>query len=239
MEADRYARYGAATGVIAAILITVGFFIFGTDIPDTSASAREWANFFTDHQDRIQTGITIVGFGVFFFIWFLGSLRSAIAAAEGGPGRLASIAFAGGIVAAVFFALAITGAAAAAFRPQEVDPNLTRALNDFGTLAGAPGAAGFTALFAATAVAGYRFGALPAPVAGLSALAAVAQPLAYFIAVTDSGVFASDGALGLWVPFLTAIVALIAISVTLTRAAGPVTATAPPAAAAPPPGPAA
>jgi hypothetical protein len=229
MEADRFARYGAATGVIAAVLITVGFFIFGTDIPETDASAREWAGFFTDHQDRIQTGITIVGFGVFFFIWFLGSLRSGIAAAEGGTGRLASIAFAGGIVAAVFFTIAVTGAAAAAFRPQEVDPNLTRALNDFGTLGGAPCAAGFTALFAATAIAGYRFGALPAPVAGLSALAAVTQPLTYFIAVTDTGVFASDGALGLWVPFLTAIVALVAISVAFTRAAAPAVAAPPPA----------
>jgi hypothetical protein len=217
MDNDRYASYGAATGIIAVVLILVGFFIFGSDLPSTDASAQDWGSFFTDHQNRIQLGITIVGAGLFFFIWFLGSLRSAIAAAEGGTGRLASIAFGGGLIGVVSLLIALTGAAAAAFRPDQVDPTVTRALNDFGTLAAAPGAAGFTALFAATAIAGYRHGALPAPVAGFSALAAITQPLAYGIAVTDSGAFASDGVLGLVIPVITFSLAILITSVALVR----------------------
>ena len=150
-------------------------------------------------------------------IWFLGSLRSAIAAAEGGTGRLASIAFGGGLVGVVSLLIALTGAGAAAFHPDQVDPTVTRALNDFGTLAAAPGAAGFTALFAATAIAGYRHGALPAPIAGFSALAAITQPLAYGVAVTDSGAFASDGVLGLVIPVITFSVAILTASVALAR----------------------
>jgi hypothetical protein len=201
-------------------MLIVGFGLFGKDIPGSDDSAQKWASFFTDHQNRIQTGLTIVSISLFFYIWFLGSLRSAIAAAEGGTGRLASIAYAGGILGAALVAVGLLGSDAAAFRPQEVDPTVTRALNDFGILAAAPAAAGFTVLFTATAVAGYRLGALPAPVAGIAALAAIAQPLAYATALTDSGAFAPDGVLGLWVPFVTFVVAVVTLSVTLMRTAG-------------------
>lgn len=221
MTNDRHERYGAATGILAVVLILVGFFIFSSDIPATDASAEDWASFFTDHQSRIQAALTIVGVGLFFFIWFLGSLRSAIASAEGGSGRLASVAHGGGIVAVVTLLIALTAAATAAFRPDELDPTLTRALNDFGVVAGAPGAAGFTALFAATAIAGYRHGALPAPVAGFSALAGITQPLTYGVAVTDHGAFAADGVLALVIPVLTFALAILTASVALMRHTAP------------------
>ena len=75
--------------------------------------------------------------------------------------------------------IADSAGAGAALRPQDLDPNTTRALNDLGVVVGGPGAAGFTALFAATAIVGYRHGAIPAPVAEFSALAAITQPLGY------------------------------------------------------------
>jgi hypothetical protein len=214
---DRYARYGAASGIAAVILIFIGFGVFSSGIPATDASAEEWGAFFSDNQNQVQLGITLVGIGLFFFVWFLGSLRSAIASAEPAGARLASIALAGGTVGVVSLMIAGAGGLAAAFRPDEVDPTLTRALNDFGTLGAAPAAAGFTAMFAATAIAGYRHGALPAPIAGFSALAAITQPLAYFVGFTDSGPFAADGALGLWVPIITFAVAVLSASGTLAR----------------------
>jgi hypothetical protein len=220
METGRNAQYGAATGIVAVLLILVGFGIFSADIPELDASATEWQTFFVDHQDRIQTGLTIAGVGLFFYIWFLGSLRDAIAGAEGGTGRLASIAYGGGLISVASLVVTISGAAAAAFHPQGVDPTVTRALNDIGAVSALPAAAGLTALFAATAVAGYRHGALPAPVAGLAALAAVTQPLGFGAAVTDSGAFAPDGELALWVPLLTFVIAVLAISGTLASRAG-------------------
>jgi hypothetical protein len=220
MEKGSNARYGAVTGILAVILIGVGFGVFSSNIPDADAPAQQWQSFFVDHQNRIQTGLTIAGVGLFFFIWFLGSLRDAIAGAEGGGGRLASIAHGGGLVAVSALVAGLTGYLAAAFHPQGADPGVTRALSDFGTLVAAPAAAGFTALFAAAAVAGYRLGALPAPVAGISALAAIGQLFAYPTAVTDSGAFAPDGVLGLWVPFVTFVVAVVAISGTLVSRAG-------------------
>ena len=218
MSNERFARYGAASGIAFLALFLVGFLVFVVpNSPNADASAQDWANYYTDHRDRIQVGTLVVGVGLFFFVWFLGSLRSAIAAAEGGTGRLASIAYGGGLLTAAFFLIAITATAVAAYRPEEVDPNLTRALNDIGLLVGAPAAAGITALFAATAIAGYRYGALPAPIAGLSTIAAITQPLAYGVAFTDTGVFAPDGALGLFVPLLTFVIGILAISATLAR----------------------
>jgi len=215
---DRYASWGAIGGLVATILI-VGAFValILPNAPDLSDSGTAWAAFFTDHRTRIQFGVTILGVGLFFFIWFLGTLRSALGAAEGGQGRLASIAFGGGIVGIVTLLVAAGVGATAALRPTELDPNTTRALNDIGVVMGGPGAAGFTALFAATAIAGYRFKAIPAPVAGMSALAAITQPLAYGVAVTDTGVFAADGVLGGFIPVVTFVLAMVPLSIALYR----------------------
>ena len=38
--------------------------------------------------------------------------------------------------------------------------------------------------------------------------------------MTDSGAFAADGALGLWVPLATFVIAVLAISGTLARGSG-------------------
>jgi hypothetical protein len=218
MSDDRFARYGAASGILA-VLLTAGAFVgfILPNAPDLDASGTDWATYFTDHQSRIQVGVIVLGVGLFFFIWFLGSLRSALARAEGGEGRLASVAFGGGIVAVASLLIAASAGAAAALRPEDLDPNTTRALNDLGVVAGGPGAAGFTALFAATAIVGYRHRALPAPVAGLSALAAITQPLAYGVAVTDSGAFAASGLLGGFIPIITFVVATLALSYALIR----------------------
>jgi hypothetical protein len=218
MNDDRFARYGAASGILAVLLVVGSFLgLILPNAPDLNAPGIEWAAYFTDHQSRIQVGVIVLGVGLFFFIWFLGSVRSALARAEGGEGRLASVAFAGGIIAVVTLLIAACAGAVAALRPEDLDPNTTRAFNDLGVVAGGPGAAGFTAFFAATALVGYRHRAVPAPVAGFSALAAITQPLAYGVAVTDRGAFAADGVLGGFIPIITFVVAMLALSFALVR----------------------
>jgi hypothetical protein len=216
--ADRNARWGAATGLVFLILFVVGFGGFVTpDVPEASAPAADWQSFYSDHQDRIQTGIILVSVSLFFFIWFLGSLRAALAAAEGGNGRLTAVAYAGGLGLVAFFLIALTVTAVAAYRPGEVDPNLTRALNDVGFVLGGPSAAAIMAFFGATAIVGYRHKALPAPVAGFSALAAITAPLAFGVVATDSGAFAPDGFFGLVLPLATFAIGFLALSIALVR----------------------
>ena len=230
MANDRFARYGAASGIVATILILVGYSIATQDIPDVNADANAWQAFVADNQSDIQTGTTIVAVGLFFFIWFLGSVRSALSAAEGGTGRLTSIAYAGGILTAGFFLIGLTAIQASAFRGGAADANVVLGLSDLATVCGAPAAAGFAAFFGATAIVGYRHKAVPAPIAGFSALAAITQPLALGIGVTDHGAFAGDGVLGLWVPFATFVLGILTLSGALVKQAG---ASAPPAAAPP------
>ena len=215
---DRYASWAALSGALATILI-VGAFgaLVLPNAPDTDASATAWASYYIDHGSRIQVGITIAGVGLFFFTWFLGSVRSALAAAEGGQRRLTAVAFGGGIVAIVTLLIALSATAVAALRPSEVAPSITRAMSDLGVMAGGPGAAGFTAFFGAIAIVGYRYRPFPAWVAGFCALAAITQPLAYGVAVTDSGVFAADGILGGFIPIITFVLAMMTLSAALVR----------------------
>src|SRR6266496_1585427 len=173
MKEDRYAKEGAVGGIIFVIFLIVGFLIVFPKPPATDASASEWAKFFTDHQNGVRAGLTIVGVGTFFFIWFLGSLRSGLASAEGGTARLASIAYGAGLLVVAFFIVGLTVSLTAAYRPTEVDPGVTRVLADLFGVVGAPAAAAFVAFFAATALAGFRYGALPSWAAWISALAAV------------------------------------------------------------------
>jgi hypothetical protein len=217
---DRHARWGAATGFLFVILSVVAFAgLIGPNVPKLDDPATDWQTYFTDHQDRIQAGVALASVSVFFLIWFLGSVRAALAAAEGGNGRLTSVAYGGGLGMVAFFVVAMTLTAAAAYRPGDLDPNLTRALNDAAILSGGPTAAAIMAFFGATAIVGYRHKAVPAPVAGFCALAAITAPLGFGIVETESGAFAGDGVLGLYLPLLTFTVGFVALSIALYRQA--------------------
>lgn len=217
MANDTNARRGALGGIVAVLLFIVGFGLITSGAPGYDAAGRDWASLYSDHATRIQIGLLVVSVGIFFFVWFLGSLRQAIMVAEGGTGRLASIAFGSGVLSAGLLLLGLTGFAVAAFRPDEIDPNLTRAFNDFGALTGGPAAAALTAFSAATAIAGYRHGALPAPIAGFSALSAITQPLALGVMFCTTGAFAADGVLGAIIPIVTFAVAVSTASLALAR----------------------
>lgn len=216
MANDRYARYGAASGVVATVLLLVGFGIGLQDVPDLDAAAPDWSAYVADNQSQIQFGATLAAIGIFFLVWFLGSLRTALRVAEGGTGRLTSIAYAGGIVGAAALVVTLTAVEAAAFRA-DANADVVRGLFDLSVVSGAPAMGGAAALFTATAIVGYRYRPFPAFVAGFAALAAVAQPLALGAGVADSGAWSGEGALGLWLPFGTFALATIALSVALTR----------------------
>ena len=66
MERGRFVRYGALSGIVAVIIIVVGFTIFASDIPNSDDAAQKWQTFFLDHQDRVQTGMTLISIGLWF-----------------------------------------------------------------------------------------------------------------------------------------------------------------------------
>ena len=212
-------RIGAATGAISALLFIIGFGIFPTP-PDVDAPATEIHSYFADEQSGIQAALVVLTGALFFFIWFLGSLRSALRVAEGGTGRVSSIAFAGGVISASALFVLITLIAGAAFHPDEATPEVTRAINDLAVVSGAPALAGLTALFAACAKVALRHGAFSSTIGWLLALAALAQPFAVGAMLTDSGAFAGDGVLGLFLPVAGFGVAILVMSGALVQRAG-------------------
>ena len=227
MSNDRHGFEGAVAGLVFAVLIVVGFLIVIPKPPAIDSSAASFASYYVDHQDALRTGFTILGIGLFFYIWFLGSVRSALAAAEGGTARLASIAFGAGLISAAVLMVGLAAGEAAAFRPSDADPGVTRGLSDIFVVSAAPGAAALTAFFAAIAMAGFRYRALPGWAAWISVVAAVGQLPAFGAGVTQTGVFAGDGALGLFTPIFTFLIGLVAISIALMRSPAPVVASAP------------
>ncbi len=214
MSAQRYSRLAASSGFIFIVLFAIAFGAFiAPGAPKADAPAPEWTSYYVNHQSRIQVGLAILCVAVLAFLWFLGNVRERLAAAEGIGERLTTIAFAGGIAIVIFAFLTITATAVAAFRPGDTNPEITQAFNDFGLLAGAAGAAATAAFFGPAAIIGYRYRPYSAPIAGFCALAAVTAPLTIPIVTTDSGVFAPDGVLGLYIPVLTFVIGTVALAI--------------------------
>jgi hypothetical protein len=212
-------RLGAATGAVSVLLFIIGFGIFPTP-PDIDAPATEIHAYYADQQSGIQAALVLLTGALFFFIWFLGSLRSALRVAEGGTGRVSSIAFAGGVVSASAFFAFVTLIAGAAFHPDRSTPEVTMAINDLAVVSAGPALAGLTALFAASAKVAFRHGAFSPAIGWLLALAALAQLFAVGAMLTDSGAFAGDGVLGFALPIVGFAVAILVLSGALVRRAG-------------------
>ncbi len=215
MNDDRYAQYGAATGIAFVVLMIVGFLAVIPTPPDLNAPSQEWSSYFLAHHSAVRAGLVIISVALFFFIWFLGTLASLLRVAAGNP-RLPAIAFGGGLLAVGAFFIGISAEAVAAYRPQGVDPLITRALNDVFVMSGIAGIPAFTAFFGASALVLLRSEAFPAWLGWLAAAAAVVQPLTFGALFTKSGAFAGDGALALFVPVVVSLAAIFAISALLT-----------------------
>jgi hypothetical protein len=104
-------RSGGISGILLVVLLIPGIFIRRPDAPDPSLSTQEVHIYFNDWRDALLggNGVSFI-FAAFFFLWFLGTLRSALRSAEGAEEAwLSSIASSGGLM---FITLELAGAAA-------------------------------------------------------------------------------------------------------------------------------
>ena len=96
---SKWERWSTLTGALA-----VPFWVAGVILVSTNATGSKGPKILAAYQDNhnaILAGGLLWSLGVLLFMWFLASLRSHYLAAEGGDGRLTSIAFGGGIAASV------------------------------------------------------------------------------------------------------------------------------------------
>lgn len=101
MTTQRWERYAPWTGVLGVVLWVVGFLILSPgSIAQDATPEQVLAHYQTNGGPSIA-GSFIFMLGTLAFVWFLGSLVSSLRSAEGAAGRVASIAFGGGLAMAV------------------------------------------------------------------------------------------------------------------------------------------
>ncbi len=115
----QWERLAALTGVVAVALWIAGVFVIESVSPEDEDSAAELLARFDNDGNTLLVGAFLFALGTAFFVWFLGSLRTAFLAGEGMPGRVTAIAFAGGVGKAVFDLGVVGNSAAGALGADE------------------------------------------------------------------------------------------------------------------------
>jgi hypothetical protein len=211
---DRHERYAAATGIVFVVLLVIAFLVQPKP-PSSDASAAEVLTYVTDHHDALHVIQLIVGASTFFFVWFLGALRSSLAAAEGGQARLATTAYGGGLIGAAALFVSFALSATAALHPATNGADVTRALTDAAAMVLAVSAPAVVVFFVANSLSILRFGYLPSWLGWLGLVTALFNALGIGAVFTDHGAFAADGALGFLIGFVLFLAWVLAASITL------------------------
>ena len=152
-------RHAPLSGALAVILWIVGTALL--DAVESADSGAELLAAFEDHEGRTLLGGILFLIGTALFVWFLGSLRSRLLAAEGGDGRLTALAYGGGIATAVCLALLPGPEMAGAISHEDLDASAAAALGSMGDAFFFGAEYLLPVLLVASALIALRYGALP------------------------------------------------------------------------------
>jgi hypothetical protein len=204
------ARWAALGGIVYVVLFIVGTILLFSGAPDGDAPPAKVIAWYSDsgHRDRVAFGWVVAGLGVFFFLWFLSSLRRTVRRHEGEDGFLTALTTIGG---AVYATLALAALAVNqgirtmsddTYRHQ-VFPGLIHAANDASYILHASGGAGASAMIIAASLAAMRAAAVRTwvgwlgIVAGILALGSIAffpqAAIGIWILVVSGGMFIRGG----------------------------------------------
>jgi hypothetical protein len=173
----------ALAGVAFCLLGIAGTLAYPSD-PGFAAAPPEIAAFYTENDGALLAANTLYLLAGSVLLVFTGYLRSAVARAEGGDHRLASIVFAGGVAGAALSIGAASLDVGAALRVDEqgtISPDVAPVMWDAGhVLYGLAAPMALAVLVLATAVAARRTGLLPTwhvALSGLLGVALLAPPI--------------------------------------------------------------
>jgi hypothetical protein len=214
-------KFDAATGIGFAVLALVALLLPGAP-PKADDSIGRIGSYLSDHDSDLLTASLLLGIAAVLFLWFLGSLRSYLRAAEGGEGRLSAAAFGGGILGIALLLAGVAVLNGIAFKLTDshgVGPDLVRAFFDASAAVLAMGSFGFAVFFGAASCSAARSGALPPWLYWSGSVIAVLQLLGGLALVAKSGFFAVGGAMGFIAP-AAALIWVVAVSVVIMRRDG-------------------
>jgi magnesium-transporting ATPase (P-type) len=132
MNWARWERFAPLTGIVAVVLWVVGVILEGSTDYSEKDTPQEILTVVQEDTNTLITAGIIFAFGVVFFIWFLGSLRAALYSAEGGVGRLTSIAYGSGLLAALCLLLQVAPTVQAAFDEDDLSADAAQSLQSMG-----------------------------------------------------------------------------------------------------------
>jgi hypothetical protein len=192
IETGRLERLAPLTGFIAVALWILGVFLLEKDDRPDGKDTAAFVAWVEENDTSILAGAIIFGFGVLFFLWLLGSLRTALITAESGTGRLSSITFASGVAVSISLMFTYLPHAQAAFDHENTSDTAIEALVRVGD-AFFGGAVLFSIpMLTATALAVIRFGGLPRWLAWFSLV------IALIMAIPTLGFFGVVVGLPVW-----------------------------------------
>jgi len=158
----QWQRLLALSGVAFAPLFVIGWLASAvSNSPNYVEADQKWIRWAHDDHIKGRVGSFALVLALFLFIYFLGSLRSALEEAETlvrGSKELARVAFAGALTGIVGITMAFVSFANAAAPGAKADPVVSKAVS---TSAAGPflvGAAAFSAFLLATGVLTLRTG---------------------------------------------------------------------------------
>lgn len=170
-----WSRWEPLTGVVAVALLLIGVFVAeeAGNPPEAEASPEEVLAWFQDESTAIVAGGFLFMLGGAFFLWFVGSLRTRLLAAEGPAAHLTALAFAGGVATAVFLIATPGGDLAAGIEEDDLSPTSADALHDISDAFFVGAEVSAIVLTVATGLAVLRTGTLPKIFGWLSILLGV------------------------------------------------------------------
>jgi hypothetical protein len=191
MRGSRLERFAPLSGVLAVVLIVVAFALFPDEIPEADESIGKIVDFWRDHDGEASASAIVWALSAVPFLWFAGSLRAALRPAEGGAGRLASIAFAGLVAFAIGSAVGAAIQFALAESADDLSPAAIEALNALTVNFWIPFIVGTATFLLASGVSGLRHRSLHPALAWTALLLGL-------LALTPVGFFAFLAS-GLWI----------------------------------------
>ena len=177
-------RWGPLAGALGVVCFIVAIVMYGNGPHDND---REIVDYFAKSSNQTKY---IVAFYFFFaafllMLVFLSSLRAVLVEAEGAPGRLTALAYAGGVASAVLLLAANAFFAAPAITARDsktfvLDPNTYRFVNDTGYVFFVTGVMAAVLMVAGTSLVALRTGVFPRWFAWIGFLVAVTLVVAFF-----------------------------------------------------------
>lgn len=222
---DRWTQLLAAwCGPAATIFAILGMVVVSGFIPaqEPSASGRVIADWYTENATQIRVGMVLAAIGFTLFVPFGVAIAVQTRRAEHHRPVLAYVQIACVAIAALEGVMSAVIWAAAAFRPDAIDPDITRALNDLGWFAFLFDVAPFSLWLLTIAIAILRDGraipVFPRWLGYLNLFAAFVIEPACMMAFFKTGPFGYNGLLALYLPFATFFAWIVLMTPWLIRA---------------------